>query len=173
MSSGIWLPFQHHTDFSSRQELTSAIGPLIGMSWFRTTPLPHGQTVCCRASSSVVVHIWDGLIYCHSVKREKSPFPQDKDFLWFVRWLHMETGVTITIFNIFSEIIVLSLKVWKAKWFINLPVCKPAYSGSSFVSLSHASSWYSKKLKKLIVSKFKMTAKDIMMLPDTSYCCSA
>lgn len=35
----------------------------------------------------------------------------------------------ITIFHIFSEIVVLNLKVWKVKLFINLPVCEHAYSG--------------------------------------------
>lgn len=176
MSSGIRLPLQHHTDFCSSQELTSAIRPLISISLFRTTPLPHGQTRCCRSSSTVWL-CTSGMAYLLAFsgarERERSLFPQDKDFLWFVRWLHVETGVTITIFDIFSEIIVLSLKVWKAKWFINLPVCEPAYSGSSFVSLSNTSSCYSKKLRKVILSKLKMTAEDIMMLPDTSYSCSA
>lgn len=109
----------------------------------------------------VIMHIWNGL------------FPQNKGFLSFVRWLHVEAGVTITIFDIFSEIMALSLKVWKVKWFINLPVCEPACSGSSFVSLSNTSSWYSKKFRQVYISKCKMTAKDIMMLSDTSYSCFA
>jgi len=64
---------------------------------------------------SVIMHSWGGLIYLHSMERERererSLFPQDKDFLWFVRPLHVEMGVTITISEIFSEIIVFSLKV--------------------------------------------------------------
>lgn len=85
----------------------------------------------------------------------------------------MEAGATITISDVFSEIIVLSLKAGKVKQFINLPVCEPAYGGSSFLSLLNTSSWYSKKFRKVTVSKYKMTANDIMMLSDTSYGCSA
>lgn len=106
---------------------------------------------------SVVMPTQDELIYMHPVdnrERERSLFPQDKDCMWFVRWLHMKTGVKITIFDIFSEIVVLNLKVWKVKLFINLSVCEHAFSGGSFVSLSNTSSWYSKKLRKIIVSKF-------------------
>lgn len=175
MSSGIRLAFRHHADFCLSQKLALAVHPLSSISLFRTTPLPHGQTMQ-SLQHRVVMHIWDGLISLYSMERDRErevSFLKIKTFCERVRWLHVETGVTITIFDIFSEIIVLSLNVWKVKWFINLPVCEPAYSGSSFVSLSNTSSWYNKKLRKVTVSKFKMTAEDIMMLPDTPYSCSA
>lgn len=140
--------------------------------WIFSVVKPYAAELQARCGHAPHAHLGWGS-YLLAFSGEKRVSSQDKDLLCFVRWLHVEMSVTITIFDIFSEIIVLSLKVWKTKRFIDLPVCETAYGVSSFVSLSNISSWYSKKLWKVTVSKYKMTAKDIVMLPGTSYSCSA
>lgn len=168
------MPLQHHTDFCLSWELTSAVHLLITISSFQIRPFQVAKQHAAEHQAQCG-HAHLGWAYLLA-------FSEEKGFLFTRQRVTVLCELTScgnechnNIFDIFSEIffIVLSLKVWKAKQFINLPVCETAYSVSSFVTLSNISSWYSKKLRKVTVSKYKMTAKDIVMLPDTSHSCSA